>query len=200
MTRRLSILVGGLLASTLVLAACGGGSRGEGADSQVDFPPRPSDLALGEVDPCRALDDRQTAELDVAAPQPNTSRPGAPGCDFLASDLRFWGVRVTPGVPASAYVPGDPGYQGDQLGYVGPRVITVAGFGAVEFVNGVTASSSDCVLAIDAGPDVTLLIDYLDTSSRATVDRSVGSRAEGCAQASRVASMVIETARTRATG
>lgn len=106
-------------------------------------------------------------------------------------------MRVNAGVPAATYVPEDPNYQGDQLNYVEPRVTTVAGFGAVEFVNGITASSSDCVLAIDAGPEATLLVNYLDTSSRGTLDRSVGSRAEGCAEASRVAAMVIDTARAR---
>ncbi|MBW0101388.1 DUF3558 family protein [Pseudonocardia sp. KRD291] len=182
----------------LLLSSCGDlQGRGDGAPSERGFPPRPSDLAIANVDPCESLDDKQIAELDVTAPRPNASTPGAPACDFLAADLRFWGIRVTSGVPANAYLPGDPGYQGDQLGYVGPRMTTVDGFGAVEFVNGVTASSSDCVLAVDAAPNVTLLIDYLDTSSRATLDRSVGSRAEGCAQASRVAAMVIETARAR---
>lgn len=179
----------------LGMVACGTG----GAGSQSAFPPRPADLSVPADRPCGALAPAQLAQLELVDARP-TERSGLPECIFRTSDYRVWSVLVTPGVSAQTYLPEDPNYQGDQLGYVAPRATAVSGFGAVEFVNSITASNSDCVLAIDASPDVTLLVSYLDTSSRATGDRSVGSRAEGCAQASRVASMVIETARARVTG
>lgn len=183
-----------VVAAILCVAACGGTGQAAGP-----FPPRPADLRIAQSPPCQALSTGQLAQLDVAAPLPRNSS-GLPECRFITSDRRAWVLRVNAGVPATTYVPGDPNFQGNQLGYVEPRLTTVAGFGAVEFVNSITASNSDCVLAVDGGPDVTLLVNYLDTSSRGTLDRSVGSRAEGCAQASRMASMVIETARARVAG
>lgn len=182
MSFRSSIRAGALIV-LLGLAACSGD-----VDPRASpFPPRPTDLRIAQSPPCQALSSGQLTQLDVADPLPRNSS-GLPECRFLTTDRRTWVLRVSEGVPATLFVPSDPNYQGGQLNYVDPRVTTVAGFGAVEFVNGITASSSDCALAIDAGPDATLLVEYLDTSGRATLDRSVGSRAEGCAQAARVAS------------
>lgn len=185
----------GVLVAMVGLAACSGDTEPPASP----FPPRPTDLKIGQLPPCQALTAGQLEQIDVADPLAR-NRSGPPECRFITSDRRAWLLRINAAVSATVYVPGSPDYVGGQAGWVEPRVTTVAGFGAVEFVNGVTASSSDCVLAVDAGPNVTLLVDYLDTSSRATQDRSVGSRAEGCAQAARVASMVIETARSRAAG
>lgn len=189
------IRVGVLLALVGLAAACS--SKADLSPSP--FPSRPADLRIAQSPPCEALSTGQLAQIDVSEPLP-ANASGLPECRFVTTDRRAWVLRVSAGVPATVYVPSDPNYQGDKLNYVDPRVTSVSGFGAVEFVNGITASNSDCALAVDAGPDVTLLVNYLDTSGRATLDRSVGSRAEGCAQASRVASMVIETARSRVAG
>lgn len=188
-------LSAGLVVAMVGLAACSSDTEPPASA----FPPRPTDLRIAQLPPCEALTASQLAQIDVAEPRPR-NRSGPPECRFITSDRRAWLLRINAAVPATVYVPGRPEYAGGQAGWVDPRMTTVAGFGAVEFVNGITASSSDCSLAIDAGPNLTLLVDYLDTSSRGTQDRSVGSRAEGCAQASRVAAMVIETARARVAG
>lgn len=164
------------------------------------FPPRPADLRVADLDPCATLNTEQRRALDVSGPGIGAERTGVPTCTFRASGQRSWTVAAMAGVPATAFSPGTVDNQGAQLGYRDPRVTLVTGFGAVEFTYGVRASNYDCVLAIDAGPGSSVLVEYRDTSEEATLDRSVGSCAEGCAQAGRAASMVVETARARAVG
>lgn len=178
----------------VLLVGC---SRIEPAAAPVDpFPPRPESLKISTLPACDAVDPRQAAEVDINDRTSDVLKRGENTCSLGAGGRQIWTVRIYPGVPARSYVPGDPNFVGDDLGLVEPRVTTVDGYGAVEVVNGMTASNYNCSVVVDAEPDASFLVSYEVTSQLART-RTVGSRAEGCARASRVASMVIATARSR---
>ncbi|MDN5919906.1 MAG: hypothetical protein L0I76_33220 [Pseudonocardia sp.] len=99
-------------------------------------------------------------------------------------------------MPATTYVPGDALYRGDEIGIRDPRVVTVAGYGAVELEYGPVGLTSNCSVAVDAGPEISFLVTYSDSSQESSAS-TVDSRPERCAQASRAAAMVIATAGAR---
>lgn len=105
-------------------------------------------------------------------------------------------MRIDPGVPATSYVPGNPLYFGEEIGIRDPRVVTVAGYGAVELQYGPAEYTSNCSVVVDAAPDASFLITYSDSSPEAR-SSTADSRPQRCAQAARAAEMVIATARAR---
>lgn len=186
--------VASMLVLLVLMLGCG---RSESAPAPVDpFPPRPEGLRISTLRACDAVGPRQAAEVDIYNRTPDVLQRGENTCSLGAGGRQIWTVRIYPGVSARSYVPGDPNFVGDDLGLVGPRVTTVDGYGAVEVVNGMTASNYNCSVVVDADPDASFLVSY-EVSSQLARTRTVGSRAEGCARASRVASMVIATARSR---
>lgn len=186
----------GVVAAALIPALLGVGcARTGSAPTAVgSFPSRPADLRIATIPACNTLDQGQSAELDIYNRTADVLNRGENTCSLGAGGGQTWTVRIYPGVSARSYVPGDPTFIGDDIGLVEPRVTTVDGYGAVEAVNGTTASNYNCAIVVDADPDASFVVSY-EVDSNLVRSRTVGSRAEGCARASRVASMVIATAR-----
>lgn len=120
---------------------------------------------------------------------------GTGDCIYFSGDDNYI-VQVNPRTSATSFVPGSPNYQGDQVGFTDPRVVVVDGYGAVEAGQSFNYSNYRCNLAIDVGSNASITVEYENTSEVAR-SRTVGSRAEGCARASRFASMVLATVKAR---
>lgn len=182
-------------AAVLAVAATMSGC-GAAASTPNPFPPRPADLEVTRLPACDAVDPRSSAELGILDRTPDPIGQGANNCVFRAVGGQFWLLRIQPGIPARRYVPGDPDYLGVDAGFTGQRLTTVEGYGAVENASVAPPTNYTCTIVVDADPDTSFLVTYEVNSQPARV-RAVGSRAEGCARATRVAAMTVTAARAR---
>lgn len=182
--------------AVLLVAAVLGGCGAPGPAQPDPFPPRPENLAVTGLRACDALGVPPPVALGILDRTPDVLNQGANNCVFKAAGGQFWVIRIQPGIQARRYVPGDRDFLGDDVGLVGQRVTTVDGFGAVENVNALPATNYTCSVVVDADPDASFTVGY-EVNSQQARSRTVGSREQGCAQASRVASLVIATARAR---
>ncbi len=179
------------LAPVAVLAGCA-------APPQVPnpFPPRPADLGVTALRACEAVDARDSALLGITDRTPDPFGQGANNCVLTGPDGQVWTVRIQPGIPARHRVPGDPGYLDGDLRLAGQRVTSVEGYGAVEGVGEGMAPGATCAVVVDTDPDVSLVVTYESYADPAGPP-AAGSRDVACARASRVASMVVASARDR---
>ncbi|MDN5918849.1 MAG: DUF3558 domain-containing protein [Pseudonocardia sp.] len=161
------------------------------------FPPRPLDLGMTGLPACDGVDARSAAELGILDRTPDPIGQGANSCVFRAVGGQFWLLRIQPGIPARRYVPGDPDYLGGQAGFTGQRMTTVEGYGAIESAAEAPSTNYTCTIVVDTDPDASLIVTY-EVNSPPARARAVGSRAEGCDRAARVAAMTVTAARARA--
>lgn len=191
MTGRPRLIIAGLLTVLLSSVACAPTGSGGGP-----FPPRPGDLRVSGLAACDVVDQTQRRGLGVFSANLDPARANT--CIFLADKGDNYYAQVYPQTSAASLVPGAPNYQGAALRFVDPRVVTVDGYGAVQATQTFNYSDYNCLLGIDVGPDASIIVGYEKTSAQAR-SRTVGSREEGCARASRFASMVLATVRARQT-
>lgn len=180
----------------LAAAALSSGCSGSSSVPDEPFPPRPADLRMTGLLACDTLSDRQADELTIRDREPDILARGENSCSFGVSGARGWDVQMYPGISARSYVPDTPGYRGDEVGIRDPRVVTIAGYGAVELEYGPAEYTSNCSVVVDAAPDASFIVTYSDSSPEAR-SSTADSRPQRCAQASRAAEMVIATARAR---
>lgn len=176
----------------ILLCSCSAGQAVPGAP----FPPRPRDIRVADLPACDALNAGQTAALGVRDSSPDVLTRGENSCAFTGDKGEGWTIRMDPGISARIYVPGEPGYGGEEAGIRDSRVVTVAGYGAVELEYGPAEYTYNCSLVVDAAPDTSFLVTYSDSSPDSRLP-SADSRPQRCAQAARAAEMVIATARAR---
>lgn len=160
------------------------------------FPPRPEDLRVSRLPACDAVDARSSAELGILDRTPDPIGQGANNCVLHGVGGQFWLLRMQPGIPARHYVPGDPDYLGERAKFTDQRITTVEGYGAIENAAEAPPTNYTCTIIVDADPDTSFQVTYEVNSPQAR-SRTVGSRAEGCDRATRVAEVVIAEARAR---
>lgn len=179
-----------LTALALVLSGCG---ASPGTPSP--FPPRPADLGVTALRACDAVGTRESGPLGIVDRTADPFGQGANNCVLTGPDGQVWTVRIQPGIVARQRVPGDPGFIDRDLELVGQRLTTVEGYGAVEGVGVGAAPGANCAVVVDTDPNASLLVTYESYAHPA--GPAGGSREAACARASRVASMVIASARER---
>ncbi|MBW0102106.1 DUF3558 family protein [Pseudonocardia sp. KRD291] len=181
-------------ASVLAVALVSG--CGAPAAAASPFPPRPADLEVSRLPACEAVDARSSVELGILERTPDPIGQGANNCVLHGVGGQFWLLRIQPGIPADRYVPGHPDRLGERTGFTGQRITTVEGYGAIENAAQAPPTNYTCTVVVDADPDTSFLVTY-EVNSPAARSRAVGSHAEGCDRATRVAAMVIAAARAR---
>ncbi|RZT88220.1 hypothetical protein EV383_5158 [Pseudonocardia sediminis] len=106
---------------------------------------------------------------------------------------------MQPQNPIGQFDPQDPLFVGQSEGYQDPQIITVDGYGAVQFRYSLTGDDPSCNLAVDAAPNATVVLTYSDNVTKAPGLPTTGIE-QRCEKAAQLASMVITTMRSRAAG
>lgn len=182
------------LSMVLLTVAAGCSAPGDPLPVRA-LPARPADLAIMDVRGCDVLSSPQKTVLGVTSGKQETPEGASTGdCIYLAGDEAYI-AQVFPRTAADVDLPGSPNFQ-DGSGSVGPRVVTVDGYGAIEAGQAFNYSNYRCNLTVDVGPNASIVLGYENTSPEAR-SRTVGSREEGCARASRFASMVLATVKAK---
>ena len=159
MTSRRILALPAAAALLVALAACGAPpepatppSPSAAPLSRSALPPRPAELQVDGVAPCMLLTDAQRAQFHLDQGMPGDAPP--PDCGWIDTSVRQraadWSVDLYPD-RAADYALGST---------TGVRVISIAGFPAVETVGGFADPRSSCVIAIDVAQGQSLYAGY----------------------------------------
>lgn len=161
-----------ILLSVFLLAACtteepgkptpgGEATTPPGTAPTTSVPPRPSSIALNDVDPCKLLTDAQLTELKVNRVRPTTSDSetyrGMKGCAFEASRAEPFFDYTALLVTTEGIAPWLSGERN-----VDAKASTVAGFPAAtfHFAGASGTDSFECVTAVDVADGQHLQIEF----------------------------------------
>ena len=143
----------------VALAACGAPpepaapqSSAAPPSSRSALPPRPTELRVDGVAPCSLLTDAQRTQFHLDRGMQPDSPP--PNCGWIDTSVRQraadWSVDLY-AERAADYALGST---------TGVRVISIAGFPAVETVGGLADPRASCVIAIDVAQGQSLYAEY----------------------------------------
>jgi hypothetical protein len=151
MIRRLLALVPAITVCAACTSPIGGEALPESASSPV--PPRPRELRIDGLDPCKALTSTQLTSLGVQFYTADQAKDGrGPSCDWIHS----------PSEPIESYTVAMSTADGVELALAQPQhdVVTVAGFGAVETPGVFSTGKDDCFVHIDVAAGQALQVGY----------------------------------------
>jgi len=189
MTRLLpSLSVLSLSLLGLLLAGCGLAAEPTPSQAPVatapngqSLPARPREIRLDGLDPCRLLTAEQQRRLNPDQPPTANYGDRGPSCQWgrgFTEPREGYLVRLRTNLGADQALAGPPGV----------RVVSVAGFGAVETFGQPADPDRTCILAIDVadGQSVDVLYDY--TGKALPINRALA-----CQRAATAADLVMQT-------
>lgn len=118
---------------------------------------------------------------------------------WKSEDNRLWDVRIQPQNPIAQFDPRDPLYIGNEYGHRDPQITSVDGYGAVRFGYGL-GTEPFCDVALDVGPNASVVVGFGNNITRDSRFPAPLSFEQRCAEATRAASMVLITLRSRSSG
>jgi hypothetical protein len=159
------------------------------------LPPRPRDVDVSGLDPCKALTFAQEKELEYDTGWQDTPVPdndgisGAPNCAYQSRTREFGSlIAFVTNAGADVWLT-DPNHKPDLT----PKKTTVSGFPALQITVRPTAPLPDkCRIIVDVHDG-----QYLDVFSSKLVGGDVTGSKPYCEEAKNVAAMVIENAENR---
>jgi hypothetical protein len=165
--------------SAACATAVGGAAAPDSAEPRL--PPRPRELRLDGIDPCRTLTTTQVKSLGVGfygASKPD-GKQGA-GCDWVHD----------PTEPIENYSVGINTRGGVELVFGQPQleVTAVAGFGAVQTPGLHSNGQRDCVVNVDVAPSQAVQVGYFYNGQTVPMTHEIA-----CQKARRAAELAMQT-------
>lgn len=193
---RTSKLMAVLVCVALASACTGGGEKGNpttapqtsgssGNDGSGNMPPRPVNLKIDSVDPCKLLTADQMKQINTSVttskPQDLVDGAQSPTCFYKGTESFSYTVGAVTHKGVSYWLEGG--------GNVDTKQIKVADYGAVEIqLKG--GEGFDCSVAIDVADGQQLMVSYIPTSAKEK-DQSVL-----CGKAEKAAGLALATLKT----
>ena len=185
-TIRLSLAACG----ALLCVACSNAVTGSGTPgpSVPHLPPRPQELRVNGVDPCKTLTSAQLQTLGVRfySADPPTGTLG-PSCDWNHS----------PDEPVESYTVDINTRGGVELAFEQPRrtVVEVAGFGALATPGRFSSGEHECIINVDVASGQAVQIGYFYNGSTVPMNHEIA-----CQKARNAAELAMQTILARAGG
>ena len=180
-----------ILASVAALcAACTSSVGGVAAPDATTpkLPPRPREIRIAGIDPCKTLSSPQLASLQVRYSTTDEAlNKRGPGCQWVHS----------PYEPVEAYTVAINTDGGVELAFGQPelQVIAIAGFGAVQTPGLYSSGKNDCIVEVDVAPLQAVQVGYFYNGSTVPMNHEIA-----CQKARNAAELVMQTILARAGG
>lgn len=172
-----------LLLAAALSAACSSVITGTPSQDNAipRLPPRPRELRIDRLDACSTLTPTQLKSLGVVFYR--IVKPGAKrgaGCDWIHS----------PTEPVESYSIDVNTRGGVELAYGQPqlKVVSVAGFGAVETPSKFSSGEHDCIVNIDVASGQAVQVNYFYNGSTVPMNHEIA-----CQKARNAAELAMQT-------